>query len=186
MEVWTPYTEVNLSCSWFGLRSDGSEEEIQADLIVGCDGAFSAIRKQFLRRSRFNFSQTYIPHGYMELTMPPINGEVSLQSVYHPPFYLRWWDAAGIKATVFIKHQSRCVFLLISILFCHTSIIDRSSPWNLIICTSGHETHSWWSPCPTWWVCIYFPLPCVSYLLPAGLITSHFLASTNCYRKTNV
>lgn len=111
MEVWTPYTEVNLSCSWFGLRSDGSEEEIQADLIVGCDGAFSAIRKQFLRRSRFNFSQTYIPHGYMELTMPPINGEVSLQSVYHPPFYLRWWDAAGIKATVFIKHQSRCVFV---------------------------------------------------------------------------
>lgn len=78
------------SCSWFGLRSDGSEEEIQADLIVGCDGAFSAIRKQFLRRSRFDFSQTYIPHGYMELTMPPINGEVSLQSVYHPPFYL-WW-----------------------------------------------------------------------------------------------
>lgn len=44
---------------------------------MGCDGAFSAIRKQFLRRSRFNYSQTYIPHGYMELTIPPINGEVS-------------------------------------------------------------------------------------------------------------
>lgn len=58
------------------LRSDGSEEQIDADLIVGCDGAFSAIRKQFLRRSRFNYSQTYIPHGYMELTMPPIDGEV--------------------------------------------------------------------------------------------------------------
>lgn len=58
------------------LRSDGSKEQIDADLIVGCDGAFSAIRKQFLRRSRFNYSQTYIPHGYMELTMPPINGEV--------------------------------------------------------------------------------------------------------------
>ena len=59
------------------LRSDGSKDQIKADLIVGCDGAFSAIRKQFLRRSRFNYSQTYIPHGYMELTMPPINGEVS-------------------------------------------------------------------------------------------------------------
>lgn len=59
------------------LRSDGSKEQIKADLIVGCDGAFSAIRKQFLRRSRFNYSQTYIPHGYMELTMPPIDGEVS-------------------------------------------------------------------------------------------------------------
>lgn len=52
-------------------------QEIQAHLIVGCDGAFSAVRKQFLRRSRFNYSQTYIPHGYMELTMPPANGEVS-------------------------------------------------------------------------------------------------------------
>lgn len=58
-------------------RADGLNQKIKADLIVGCDGAFSAIRKQFLRRSRFNYSQTYIPHGYMELTMPPINGEVS-------------------------------------------------------------------------------------------------------------
>lgn len=71
------YIKVNLSCCVF-LRSDGSSEQIKADLIVGCDGAFSAIRKQFLRLSRFNYSQTYIPHGYMELTMPPINGEVSL------------------------------------------------------------------------------------------------------------
>lgn len=60
----------------FPSRPDGSNQQVKADLIVGCDGAFSAIRKQFLRRSRFNYSQTYIAHGYMELTMPPINGEV--------------------------------------------------------------------------------------------------------------
>lgn len=73
------YCTLKLICYVTGvfLRSDGLEEQIKADLIVGCDGAFSAIRKQFLRRSRFNYSQTYIPHGYMELTMPPINGEVS-------------------------------------------------------------------------------------------------------------
>uniref|UniRef100_A0AAZ3Q6L1 FAD-binding domain-containing protein n=1 Tax=Oncorhynchus tshawytscha TaxID=74940 RepID=A0AAZ3Q6L1_ONCTS len=68
------------------LRADGAKEEIQADLIVGCDGAFSAIRKQFLRQSRFNFSQTYIPHGYLELTMPPINGEFAMK-----PNYLHIW-----------------------------------------------------------------------------------------------
>uniref|UniRef100_A0A4W6D2J0 Kynurenine 3-monooxygenase n=1 Tax=Lates calcarifer TaxID=8187 RepID=A0A4W6D2J0_LATCA len=61
-------------------------EQVEADLIVGCDGAFSAIRKQFLRRSRFNYSQTYIPHGYMELTMPPINGEFAMK-----PNYLHIW-----------------------------------------------------------------------------------------------
>lgn len=68
------------------VRSDGMKAHIEADLIVGCDGAFSAIRKQFLRRSRFNYSQTYIPHGYMELTMPPINGEFAMK-----PNYLHIW-----------------------------------------------------------------------------------------------
>lgn len=68
------------------VRADGLNQKIKADLIVGCDGAFSAIRKQFLRRSRFNYSQTYIPHGYMELTMPPINGEFAMK-----PNYLHIW-----------------------------------------------------------------------------------------------
>uniref|UniRef100_A0A8C3GBK4 Kynurenine 3-monooxygenase n=1 Tax=Cyclopterus lumpus TaxID=8103 RepID=A0A8C3GBK4_CYCLU len=67
-------------------RSDGSTEQIKADLIVGCDGAFSALRKQFLRRSLFNYSQTYIPHGYMELTIPPINGEFAMK-----PNHLHIW-----------------------------------------------------------------------------------------------
>ncbi|KAG2467522.1 KMO monooxygenase, partial [Polypterus senegalus] len=55
-------------------RSDGSTKEGTSDLIVGCDGAFSAVRKQFMRQSRFDYSHTYIPHGYMELTIPPKNG----------------------------------------------------------------------------------------------------------------
>ncbi|XP_006638721.2 kynurenine 3-monooxygenase [Lepisosteus oculatus] len=68
------------------LRSDGSKEEMVCDLIVGCDGAFSAIRKQFMRQSRFNYSQTYIPHGYMELTIPPKNGDFAME-----PNYLHIW-----------------------------------------------------------------------------------------------
>lgn len=74
MDICIQYTEVAAMFS----SPDGSEVQIKADLIVGCDGAFSATRKQFLRRSRFNYSQTYIPHGYMELTMPPIDGEVGV------------------------------------------------------------------------------------------------------------
>ncbi|KAJ8418023.1 hypothetical protein AAFF_G00137320 [Aldrovandia affinis] len=68
------------------LRPDGTKEQIKADLIVGCDGAFSTIRKQFLRQSRFNYSQTYIPHGYMELTMPPRNGDFVMK-----PNFLHIW-----------------------------------------------------------------------------------------------
>ncbi|KAJ8248237.1 hypothetical protein GJAV_G00239880 [Gymnothorax javanicus] len=68
------------------LRLDGTKEQLKADLIVGCDGAFSTIRKQFLRQSCFNYSQTYIPHGYMELTMPPRNGDFAME-----PNYLHIW-----------------------------------------------------------------------------------------------
>ncbi|GLD56060.1 kynurenine 3-monooxygenase [Lates japonicus] len=72
------------------VRSDGSKEEIEADLIVGCDGAFSAIRKQFLRLSRFNYSQTYIPHGYMELT---------ICGVRRSPDYIAWCKCALMGGT---------------------------------------------------------------------------------------
>lgn len=78
---WSPETGAMTFAS-----PEGNQEEIQADLIVGCDGAFSAIRKQFMRRSRFNYSQTYIPHGYLELTMPPKDGEFIMN-----PDYLHIW-----------------------------------------------------------------------------------------------
>jgi len=43
----------------------------RADLIVGCDGAYSAVRRHVMKSTRFDFSQEYIPHGYLELTIPP-------------------------------------------------------------------------------------------------------------------
>lgn len=48
--------------------------------------------------------------------------------------------------------MSSCLFHFV----CRTFTVIPSLPWSLIICTSGHETHSWWSPCPTWWVWILF------------------------------
>ena len=80
-------------------RSDGSKDQIKADLIVGCDGAFSAVRKQFVRLSRCNYSQTYIPHGYMELTMPPLNGEVSA-----PLYSLSLCCLLEVREMLFVAH----------------------------------------------------------------------------------
>ncbi|XP_014344354.1 kynurenine 3-monooxygenase [Latimeria chalumnae] len=68
------------------IRPDGSTVEASCDLIVGCDGAFSTVRKQFMRQMRFNYSHTYIPHGYMELTIPPKNGDFAME-----PNYLHIW-----------------------------------------------------------------------------------------------
>ena len=41
------------------------------DLIIGADGAFSAVRSAMQVTDRFNYSQHYIEHGYKELTIPP-------------------------------------------------------------------------------------------------------------------
>ncbi|XP_077999084.1 kynurenine 3-monooxygenase-like [Glandiceps talaboti] len=57
---------------------DGKEVKVKPDLICGCDGAFSSIRKQLMRTVCLNYSQTYIPHGYMELTIPPKDGEFAM------------------------------------------------------------------------------------------------------------
>lgn len=50
---------------------------------MGCDGAFSAVRKEMLKRPGFNYSQTYIEHGYLELCIPADeNGDVSVICIY--------------------------------------------------------------------------------------------------------
>jgi kynurenine 3-monooxygenase len=43
----------------------------EGDVLVGADGAFSAVRGQMQRLERFNYSQTYLDHGYKELVIPP-------------------------------------------------------------------------------------------------------------------
>lgn len=57
-----------------------------SDLLIGTDGAFSAIRKKMQINDRFNYEQHYIEHGYKELNMDPINGDFGLE-----PNYLHIW-----------------------------------------------------------------------------------------------
>jgi len=46
--------------------------EVNPDRIFSTDGAYSAGRLQFqLSTDMFNYSQTYLEHGYKELTIPP-------------------------------------------------------------------------------------------------------------------
>lgn len=58
----------------------------KADLIVGCDGAYSQVRAQMIKRPGFSFSQQYIRHGYLELCIPAKDGEFQM-----PPNYLHIW-----------------------------------------------------------------------------------------------
>lgn len=65
----------------------GERVTLTADLMIGCDGAYSNVRKQMLKRPHFNYKQEYIPHGYMELCIPATaQGEFAM-----PPNYLHIW-----------------------------------------------------------------------------------------------
>jgi kynurenine 3-monooxygenase len=48
----------------------GEEEEVQADFIVGADGAFSTIRQQMHRGLRAQYAQDFLEWGYKELMIP--------------------------------------------------------------------------------------------------------------------
>lgn len=52
----------------------GEDYSVQYDRVIGTDGAFSAIRSGMMKTDRFNYLQFYIPSGYKELNIPPVNG----------------------------------------------------------------------------------------------------------------
>ncbi|HEY8401317.1 MAG TPA: NAD(P)/FAD-dependent oxidoreductase [Cytophagaceae bacterium] len=44
-------------------------------VLIGADGAFSAVRTAMMKTDRFNYAQEYLEHGYLELTIPAKNGK---------------------------------------------------------------------------------------------------------------
>lgn len=69
----------------------GRAVEFDADLVIGCDGAFSVVRAVMQRLDRFNYSQSHLEHGYKELTMPPTStGDFAM-----PPGGLHIWPRGG-------------------------------------------------------------------------------------------
>lgn len=50
---------------------DGSTRRAPGSLVLGADGAFSAVRLRLLKNDRFDYSQSYLTHGYKELCIPP-------------------------------------------------------------------------------------------------------------------
>ena len=51
-------------------HKDGNQKNVDADMIIGADGAYSVIRSKMIKQDRFQYSQHYIEHGYKELTIP--------------------------------------------------------------------------------------------------------------------
>lgn len=66
---------------------------VESDLIIGADGVHSVMRKELMRRKRINFSQEYISHGYMELTIDgnTIGNDLSTTEYAMSPNHLHIW-----------------------------------------------------------------------------------------------
>ena len=66
-------TGVDVQSPLAHLMNTGTNQLVEArgDAIIGVDGAFSAVRRAMQRLDRFEYSQSYLAHGYKELTIPP-------------------------------------------------------------------------------------------------------------------
>lgn len=69
----------------------GADRRVAAPVIIGADGAFSAVRGRMQRQDRFDYSQSYLEHGYKELAIPPApDGGFRLE-----PHALHIWPRGG-------------------------------------------------------------------------------------------
>ena len=67
-------TEVDLEMTTARLLNTETNvvTESSADAVIGVDGAFSAVRQSMQKKlDRFEYEESYLPHGYKELTIPP-------------------------------------------------------------------------------------------------------------------
>ncbi|XP_063531744.1 kynurenine 3-monooxygenase [Cydia strobilella] len=80
--------EANLRKGSLKFETPGKENvHVTADLIIGADGAFSAVRKSMMKQPLFDYSQKYIEHGYLELCIPADESG----GFQMPPNYLHIW-----------------------------------------------------------------------------------------------
>jgi kynurenine 3-monooxygenase len=67
-------TEVDLDSATAQLLNNSTSQQLNAsgDAVIGVDGAFSAVRQSMqLKIDNFQYDESYLAHGYKELTIPP-------------------------------------------------------------------------------------------------------------------
>src|SRR6266516_3111489 len=65
-------TDVDLTEAVCSLETENGQVNARGDAIIGVDGAFSAVRQSMQKRlEQFEYDESYLAHGYKELTIPP-------------------------------------------------------------------------------------------------------------------
>jgi len=64
--------DVDLDTPTIQLETEHGQLAVRSDAVIGVDGAFSAVRKSMQQKiGNFQYDESYLPHGYKELTIPP-------------------------------------------------------------------------------------------------------------------
>lgn len=65
-------TDVDLTEAVCHLETEGAQVTARGDAVIGVDGAFSVVRQSMqLKMDNFHYDESYLAHGYKELTIPP-------------------------------------------------------------------------------------------------------------------
>ena len=65
-------SDVDLDQAIANLETEGHHLTARGDAVIGVDGAFSAVRQSMqLKIDNFQYDESYLAHGYKELTIPP-------------------------------------------------------------------------------------------------------------------
>jgi kynurenine 3-monooxygenase len=63
--------ELDAATVQFEHSVSGERRSVPADLVIGADGIYSAVRNRMQKLDRFDYSIDYLEHGYKELSIPP-------------------------------------------------------------------------------------------------------------------
>ncbi|KAF8610136.1 FAD/NAD-binding domain-containing protein [Ceratobasidium sp. AG-I] len=66
----TKLTTANFDSRVATFVADDQPFDVNFDLCVGADGSYSNVRRQMMRVVRMDFQQEYLPHDYIELSIP--------------------------------------------------------------------------------------------------------------------
>ena len=65
-------TDVDLTEAVAYLETEDGQVTVRGDEVIGVDGAFSGVRQSMQKRlADFEYNESYLAHGYKELTIPP-------------------------------------------------------------------------------------------------------------------
>lgn len=135
------------------VQSRDGEERVSG-VVVGADGAYSAVRIELQRREGQDYSQSYLTHGYRELYIPPAeDGGHRLE-----PNALHIWPRGGFMmmamanvdgsftVTLYLSHEGPGSFSALSEPTAVRSFFEREFPDALSLLP---DLESAWSEHPT-------------------------------------